>query len=61
MEIYTQVLEDDLSRVEHPGRRLFNHLHLTSNRLGISPRDEALLAETLRVQDFPLSVFKEKA
>ncbi|AYW78359.1 thiopeptide-type bacteriocin biosynthesis domain protein [Propionibacterium acidifaciens F0233] len=49
MECYVQALEDDLSRTDHPGRRLFNHLHLTSNRLGVSPRDEALLAEALRL------------
>lgn len=50
MEAYIKELGEDLLRASHPSHRLFNHAHLTSNRLGVSPRDEALLAEVVRLK-----------
>lgn len=61
LESYLQALEEDLLRSKQPAHRLFNHMHLTSNRLGVSPRDEALLAEVLFLRDSPVSDFKEAA
>lgn len=59
MELYLNALEQDLNQTENPGHRLFNHLHLTSNRLGVSPRDEALLAEVLRLRHSTYPDYKE--
>lgn len=60
-EAYLQALEEDLLRSKQPAHRLFNHMHLTSNRLGVSPRDEALLAEVLFLRDSSVSDLKEAA
>lgn len=58
---YLDALAGDLASFDHPAQRLFNHLHLTANRLGISPRDEALLAELLRIPQFSTDLIEETA
>jgi thiopeptide-type bacteriocin biosynthesis protein len=46
---YTAMMRSDLDAGGPRGFRLFNHLHLTANRLGVTTPEEALLAElTLR-------------
>lgn len=44
---YADRLAQDVSRGARPWARLFNHVHLTANRLGLTTPEEAVLAEVL--------------